>query len=337
MNTQITITNLPDDLQNKILNYVDPSETYCVCKKWSNISLAAERTLALLVEQAESFALTPILNKIDFIAPTEKKLQDIFSYLFLRMTRSEFALSSKLNEKAKTYVLASQLLHYEKARNLCVVWGQIEPQLSKNCSIVHNNLTTTKEKARLIRSYIESHPENLKTIKNLLLRACRLTLLPEELNLFPNIEHFMTGMNSIDSVPSDFGKQWNQLKSFSLTNSLLCHLPENFGFGWNNVTEIDLSLNKMEALPDTFGKNCNKLSTLNLSANKIKSLPLNVGENWSQLNSLDLTRNQIEEINPSILKQWKNLEFFYFADNPGSNQARWIIFSQCPKLKYFKN
>lgn len=225
-------------------------------------------------------------------------------------------------------------------------WEELE-KLSADDSITiidlsRKDLSNSKVFERLCNSLI-----NKKSLQELLLSDCRLTMIPTNLpenlkkidlkeNLItvirmplpPDITYLDLSYNKISEVPPGLGGKISFLdlhnnRISKITNEIFADINSLhfLNLSGNQISEmllsisipclntLNLSFNKIANIPKEFFVPSNSLMNLNLSNNPLAYLHPIIG-NMESLTKLDLRATKIKEL-PSTLTKIKNLEHLF--------------------------
>lgn len=139
-------------------------------------------------------------------------------------------------------------------------------------------------------------------VKSISLTQKDLTMLPDELFVFENLEKLDLTHNNLKTLPAAIGKL-KHLKELRLRGNGLQTLPESIG-ECVNLEFLDLEANCLTGLPDSM-ENCKKLKRVNLRNNPYSYVRRAFG-GWSNVEFMD-------EL-PKVLTTLPNLEFLSFDD-----------------------
>jgi hypothetical protein len=168
-----------------------------------------------------------------------------------------------------------------------------------------------------------TNPDNddILDIEMLDIDYLKISVVPNELACFTNLQLLNLDGNRLRSLPNSFGSlthlktlglhdnqftsvpeiltKLTQLTLFQLENNQLTSLPESLS-NLVSLTQLNAARNKMTSVPESLGKLTN-LTMLNLSGNKLPSLPDSLG-NLTKLHSLNLESNAIKALPKSFGK-----------------------------------
>jgi len=189
------------------------------------------------------------------------------------------------------------------------------------------------EIAKKIRNSFPRYKESFEKPAALDLSYLNLTLVPEEISYFTNLQELNLSNNKItkvpsfdenlrliflnlsknnlESIPETCLKNNTNLERLNLSNNKLISLPQNFLSNSLNLEYLNLSNNKLISLPQNFLSNNPRLFQLNLSYNKLRVFPQNFLSNNPFLRALSIQKNQIEQ-NIGALRNRLNLQQFNF-------------------------
>jgi len=161
------------------------------------------------------------------------------------------------------------------------------------------------EKTFFLRFYIDSNPF-IKNLKFLNLSNCNLSFLPEEINLFDQLEILYLHNNKLEYLFDDFGENFSCLQELYLNNNQIKKLPENFGDTLLHLKILCLDNNKLKNLPADFAKNFPKIVEISLNHNQLKKINQAFAKNSPNLETLTLHNNKIEELDSWFVQNLKN-------------------------------
>uniref|UniRef100_A0A673JH28 Leucine rich repeat containing 58b n=1 Tax=Sinocyclocheilus rhinocerous TaxID=307959 RepID=A0A673JH28_9TELE len=162
----------------------------------------------------------------------------------------------------------------------------------------NNSLDTVSEKRR-------------KDTKQLYLCYNRLTVLPESISLFSNLEFLDISNNTLSVICEDITRL-TKLKTLIAKNNRLndFSLPKHFGSLQLEV--LNFSGNRFEEMPSQCLQLL-RLQSLSLGGNRLKSIPAEI-ESLTSLELLYLGGNQISSI-PAELANLPCLSYLVLCDN----------------------
>ncbi|KAJ8283077.1 hypothetical protein COCON_G00055960 [Conger conger] len=153
--------------------------------------------------------------------------------------------------------------------------------------------------------------ERRKDTKQLYLAYNRLTVLPDHVSLFANLEFIDISNNEISVLCEDLTRL-NKLKTLIAKNNRLdeSSLPKDFGSMQLEV--LNLSGNRFVQLPNQCLK-LERLKSLSVGGNRLKTIPAEI-EHLTSLELLYLGGNLITDIPPE-LASLPNLSYLVLCDN----------------------
>jgi Leucine-rich repeat (LRR) protein len=302
-------SNLPEEIQRQIIVLCNPAVTVKICRAWKVVALSDATTLFWLEKQAGEFGLTSVINKAreKTTEADADKSTFILSNLFLRAwpssSRSNFHLD---------FIFAQMLLTWEKANNLCILCeaiGSQMPTLYEYINTPEFTWSSFVKKGTLLKVFLANHPDECAKVEQLMLINKNLTLIPEELELFPNLISLHLSSNKITELPESFGSSWSNLEAINLSGNKIEFLPKDFGKHWINIKKIDISINSIASLPSEFGTHWKSLTSLTLQNNNLKQVSPDFGNSWGKLTFLYVNKNPLETDIKSDKNKWPGLVF----------------------------
>lgn len=222
--------------------------------------------------------ISPLLNLEDkseiVLENVKPKLLEILSG---KISEKAIAILST-KDKTLSIPVFMKIFLEEKAFNLI----QISPALlqplaiqlekdSKNLSLLQRG-----DKIRDLLHSEEMQPI-ISSTTDLDLKWKKLTLVPEELDLFTGLKSLDLDCNALSYLPSSFGSNWEQLQQVSLRFNQLASIPPSFGDHWTALKSLSINDNPLKDLPEDFGSSWKNLLFLrievpSLSESMIKSV-----------------------------------------------------------------
>lgn len=153
--------------------------------------------------------------------------------------------------------------------------------------------------------------ERKKDTKQLYLTYNRLTVLPEHVCLFANLEFLDISNNGLSVICEEMARL-NQLKTLLAKNNRLDEFSLPKDFGSMQIEVLNLSGNRFEELPTQCLK-LQRLKSLSIGGNRLKAIPAEI-EDLTSLELLYLGGNLISAIPPE-LANLPSLSYLVLCDN----------------------
>lgn len=300
---------LPRELVVSILDFAQEPNARRVCKLWAQI--LEDTNLTFLQRRMLEWGMEREINQLNFSTYSDESIKVLKERFIERIL---FSLNVKqlkaLTQLAPTYCLFLQIFSYEKDGNLLFAFEALAKTNQKLKEFFQNSSfqeLSVPQKAKRLRIFLEGIKDNLATVEEFDLNNKKLTLIPEELNLFTNAKVVKLAFNLIKKLPSNFGTGWTKLKELHLNDNQITNLPENFGSEWKEMEKIFLYANSIENLPARFGESWTKVKHVLLSRNQIEALPLNFGSNWKGLLEINVSNNKAKLNLDPYVSQWPKI------------------------------
>jgi Leucine-rich repeat (LRR) protein len=323
--------DFPEEIQAQVIMRCNPAQTQTamVCKAWKAAALSDFTLLFWLEKQASELGFTSVINKAKEIALEDDKNKFILSKFFSRINKP--VPSGTI---AHNFIYMQRLLTKEKAENLRIVCDVIALQMPKLSDYLKNSefsVASLVKQGTLLKAFLVANQDECAKITQLELIEKNLSHIPEELELFPNLEVLNLSINNIDSLNPNLGRNWNNLKSLYLRSNKITEIPMGFGSSWRNLKELNLFDNKIDALREDFGNSWENLKTIDIAHNPLVSPPRLFGSKWNSLFSI--TFKSIKKLDPDTGVNWTELMFLYVYDTNlrndlESHKRKW------PSLRY---
>ena len=306
------IHTLPKEQVAQILAYSDNVQSEKVCKRWNTIHRDPHMTTQFVQEKLKEMGIEKAFRYQDKES-VEKRITALQEEILIRIKFYTTDYLKKLDTiQAKGFLHFFQLLQYEYNLNLIKVFQITVPTLVTAISESEGTLSLSQRCSKISQSLKTTHLETARSIKKLKLKK-QLTILPEEVNLFTEVEEVNFQNNRIYSIPKNFGKSWSKLKKLDLSINRISKIPKDFGTHWP-LEEIILVFSEIDSIPECFGKNWVHLKKIDLWGSNIQSLPETFGKSWFSLESIRIS-GQIECLNPNFGMEWQSVTFVKLGNN----------------------
>ena len=274
-------SNLPHDIQKKIIQHHEPSTKAEYIQYYSNILSVKKEFSNLVKTRIEEKSCK---NPISIYNIMEAITKDVKS--MMRNHNTKWNLNGCLSE-IKGDLMISVISYMNTVKQL------------KTLFLKNNSIT------RL--------PPNFGTSWNLTLIDLSdntIESLPDTFGIgWLNLKYIYLNNNQLTSLPERFGNSWTHLNTIDLHYNKLTSLPETFGDTWTNLTEVHLGDNNLTCLPETFGEKWTRLTTIDLNNNELTHLPDTFGKAWTKLKYIDFDFNEQLTFPETFGNTWpKNLD-----------------------------
>ncbi len=200
----------------------------------------------------------------------------------------------------------------KKAENLLVLFGKVAQEIPAAQAFLNTLAEAGNkiEQAAAIRTWLQANRALLNTITDMDLSYSELTILPDEIALFTQLQRLWLRDNQLQTLPASLGNL-TLLLVLDLDSNPLAMLPAWLG----NLTQLqELWLDKipLQTLPAELG-NLTQLQKLNLDNHRLQTLPAWLG-NLTQLQELSLSDNQLQTL-PAWLGNLTQLKHLLLTNN----------------------
>ena len=152
----------------------------------------------------------------------------------------------------------------------------------------------------------------LERLVNLVLRANKLTALPDSICELYTLRVLDVSSNKLSELPSEIGNLVG-LHTFDASSNELTNIPESI-HKLIHLSVCNISTNKLTNIDPLISADLVHLTEIIASGNKIDTLSVSVA-GLQVLKKLDLSANQIRDL-PASLADCSKLRDFDFKDNP---------------------
>ncbi|MCE2982367.1 MAG: hypothetical protein LW832_02255 [Parachlamydia sp.] len=285
----VTFNQLPSDVLNEILtkSCTDPVFNF-VCKDWL------------------AFGTNPeLLNK-------ELGRDNLDGKKKLIARVSHFLPNKERFEKAPPSAsLIYCIQQVEKDWNLITAFKQLKLKKIEEFFIQH--FDSLNKQATALRTCLPDWKSELEKCKVIEIKSVKLTLIPEELFLFTEVEKVNLLNNKINTLTQKLN--WPKLKHLNLQSNQIESIPENWDENTKYLNVINLCFNNIQSISSSFFEHV-PLQHLIINNNELKELPASLGKEW-HLMSIRLEHNQIKELPATFGENWKNsLREIKLYENP---------------------
>lgn len=160
------------------------------------------------------------------------------------------------------------------------------------------NLNTKQEKNASNEGLAstEGFAMELEKLEYFSCRACKISILPENVFIFKKLTFLSLEENRLESLPDGIVELQN-LTNLNLSKNRLFSLPRSFAY-LTSLQTLNLEFNYLEDLPANFEQIC-ALKVLNLAKNRLGDVPVSITKLQS-LTVLNLEKNKLINLPQSI-------------------------------------
>ncbi|KAB0802187.1 hypothetical protein PPYR_04373 [Photinus pyralis] len=146
--------------------------------------------------------------------------------------------------------------------------------------------------------HLQSLPDylfvNLKLLKTVGLKRCKLNFLPE--NLFAectSLQNVSLGHNELKTIPENIFKDLSKLENLDLSDNDIQNLPEKVFHSLENLKRLNLANNKLTTIVSKLFFGLLSLEIINLSNNQLVSIQRYSFQRLTILKEIDLSHNYL--------------------------------------------